>query len=544
VSLLTNLVAYWKLDEASGNALDAVGSNTLTDNGSVGTGTGKIGNCRTFSSSYFDHANNSDFGLVDEDFTFAAWIKPSSLGGFGNTILVKGDLSGGGVNYGLSVNTSGKAVFVVTATGVGSGSVTANTFGALSAGTWYHVVGWHDSVNNIVGISVNAGTPDTTSYSSGTSNDALPFRLGSDANFLPFAGSIDEVGFWKRALDSTDRTSLYNGGSGLAFSSFGGGGGGGATTGTLAVAADASAVALAATVVQPPITGVLGATAVSPTVALAATNTPLAITGTLATTATTSAVSLAATNTPLAITAALGASAAASTVTLAATNVPSGIIAAMAAASGVASVAFAATNVPPPITGTLGVSATAVAVALAATNTPLAITATLAAAATSPSVALAATSGSAISASLVVSAASPSVALAATVVQPPITGVLAVVAGTSTVTLNATVLPPPITASLAAGASAASVAIAAANVPRAITASLGVSAGATTVTLAGATAAGNPAIVPGPAFDACAYDGPMVRVSTSTLTQADPHAAVFVSSTANPARSRWKRHTP
>lgn len=84
MSLLTNLESYWKLDEASGNATDAHGTNTLTNNNSVGSGTGKLNGCRTFaraSSQRLSIADNSSIGLGDVDFTFTAWVKFDSLTG-------------------------------------------------------------------------------------------------------------------------------------------------------------------------------------------------------------------------------------------------------------------------------------------------------------------------------------------------------------------------------------------------------------------------------------------------------------------------------
>src|SRR6056300_304684 len=38
----TDLVSFWKLDEASGTRVDAFGSNDLTDNNTVGQGTGTV----------------------------------------------------------------------------------------------------------------------------------------------------------------------------------------------------------------------------------------------------------------------------------------------------------------------------------------------------------------------------------------------------------------------------------------------------------------------------------------------------------------------
>src|SRR3990167_6416739 len=44
-SLTNNLLAYWKLDEASGNRLDSIGTNTLSDN-RVGASTPSISGIR------------------------------------------------------------------------------------------------------------------------------------------------------------------------------------------------------------------------------------------------------------------------------------------------------------------------------------------------------------------------------------------------------------------------------------------------------------------------------------------------------------------
>ena len=47
----TNLVSYWKMDDASGNIIDAHGSNDGTYNGSLYSQTGKINNAIGFDGS-------------------------------------------------------------------------------------------------------------------------------------------------------------------------------------------------------------------------------------------------------------------------------------------------------------------------------------------------------------------------------------------------------------------------------------------------------------------------------------------------------------
>src|SRR5262245_58597574 len=83
MSLLDSLVSYWKLDEASGNALDAHGSNNLTEGGTggVGTATGKINGGRDFESAdsdIFTLADNADLSTGEIDFSFSLWYKPES----------------------------------------------------------------------------------------------------------------------------------------------------------------------------------------------------------------------------------------------------------------------------------------------------------------------------------------------------------------------------------------------------------------------------------------------------------------------------------
>lgn len=49
MAIIDNLVSYWKLDEASGNALDAHGSNTLIEtSGAIAAAGGKINGARDF----------------------------------------------------------------------------------------------------------------------------------------------------------------------------------------------------------------------------------------------------------------------------------------------------------------------------------------------------------------------------------------------------------------------------------------------------------------------------------------------------------------
>lgn len=221
MALTDSLIAYWKLDEASGDASDSVGSNTLTDHSSVGTGTGKINGARHFtkaSGQFLTIADNTALSTGDIDFTIAGWVNADSLSSTMG-IICKWLQASSQREYRLDYASS-RFRWLLSSAGTSADLVlSADNLGAPSTGTWYFIVAWHDSVNNVAGIQVNDGTANTSSYSSGVFNGTAGFDIGTSesAAGIPFDGLVDEVGFWKRILTSGEKTQLYNGGNGLAY---------------------------------------------------------------------------------------------------------------------------------------------------------------------------------------------------------------------------------------------------------------------------------------------------------------------------------------
>lgn len=216
MALTDGLESYWPLDEASGTRADAHGANHLTDNNTVGSATGKIGNAALFvaaNSENLSHADNASLSLGDEDFTVAAWIHtPPTIPGIG----IIWDKGGQALGY----ITSDNAGCIVFSTGGGD-----QFSGALSivGNTWYYVICSFEAATNTKRIWIN-GTEWTAGGSPPTDN-ANDFRIGSYSTGTAFYydGIIDEVGFWKRLLTTQEKTDLYNGGAGLTYP-FGGGG--------------------------------------------------------------------------------------------------------------------------------------------------------------------------------------------------------------------------------------------------------------------------------------------------------------------------------
>lgn len=210
MAIADNLVAYWKLDEASGSRADSYGSETLTDNGTHGRVTGP-GNL-SYAASFTDNntfQKNSDAALVNTgNFTIAGWFKTTSLGAGQYPSLmgkspaaVEWTLGFNGDNMSLSLGVSPDG-----------SNITWAGSSALSNGVWYFLTAWYDGGH--IYISINDAAPTSSVYSSGIYSGTAPFYIGWSFSGIGLA--IAGVAFWKRALTSAERTWLYNGGNGRA----------------------------------------------------------------------------------------------------------------------------------------------------------------------------------------------------------------------------------------------------------------------------------------------------------------------------------------
>jgi hypothetical protein len=230
LGLTTNLVAWWELDEVSGDR-DDVHTNglTLTDNNTVtsDTGVGGTGTAAVFASGNSETLSRPDNDLLDTgniDFTIAFW----TYGVWANVmgLVTKNDVASNREYEIIYYDAPDRFEFNVTSDGlVGTiATVDANGLGSPADSTWYFVVAQHDSVANTISLQVNDGTRTTTSHSAGVFAGTSNFILGSHvgaANYL--TGRMAKVGFWKSAagaggvLSAAQLTALYNSGTGLSY---------------------------------------------------------------------------------------------------------------------------------------------------------------------------------------------------------------------------------------------------------------------------------------------------------------------------------------
>lgn len=224
MSLLTNLISFWKLGEASGNRADSYGSNTLAASGSPANTTGKVGSAVQLvsaSSQYLSIADASQANLDPgtSDFAISLWIYPDTLPSVGALVFKGTAASGTGQGgYWLYSNASG-ALNVRFSDGSASYVMLQTATGVVTTGAWHHVVVNFTRSGNVQ-IFVNTVSKGTLSISaqSGAVDSIRAFGVG--AALSPTAGSffngrIDALGFWKRVLTTDEINTLYNAGAGL-----------------------------------------------------------------------------------------------------------------------------------------------------------------------------------------------------------------------------------------------------------------------------------------------------------------------------------------
>lgn len=230
--LAVGLLAYWRLEEASGSRADALGVATLTDVlGNVGQAAGRIGNAAQFTAASKKKLNRAvDSFRLSGDLTVSVWIFPDliaggdSVAGRGVAAVHTGDLTGDwilGVGTVTSVGTSDITFFNWKNSGQDTTGKHRTSGRAVVLSQWQHLVArrvsgvysiWHNGVSQA--LAADAGTLQgwsNTKLTLGTSwNDP------SDSPAYYYEGRIDELAIYGRALADSEIAQLYNGGNGLA----------------------------------------------------------------------------------------------------------------------------------------------------------------------------------------------------------------------------------------------------------------------------------------------------------------------------------------
>ncbi|MBL8091411.1 MAG: hypothetical protein KF758_02410 [Anaerolineales bacterium] len=218
---VTNLVAWWTLDEESDTRVDSHSNNDLEENHyTVYSDSGKQGDAAVFAGGNSNLAvyDNSEISMGNIDFTIGGWVNIDTLGSF-RGLMGKGPTTGvtAGYEYLLGYDSTPNKFWFSVGNGTTYGSVTNFT---PSEDIWYFLVAWHDSVNDMIYLQVNNGTPASASYSGGSHDSSSNLIIGRPGEYFGgfMDGLIDEAFIYKRVLTSDERAWLYQSGYGQTYS--------------------------------------------------------------------------------------------------------------------------------------------------------------------------------------------------------------------------------------------------------------------------------------------------------------------------------------
>lgn len=214
--LLTNLVAYWKMDELSGTRAKTAGSATSADFSAVNAPTARSGGggyAASFlnASSQYLSSTASELNIGNANHTVAAWVLIPTGAPVTDTLVSKHngtsnefvlDISGGQFRY-----------FVNNASSIAQVAAVSDAPTLL--------VGSFSTSDNKARISKNGAASVAGSAGALSGTSAAAFRVAARAQ----AGSefyatatIGPVMVWSSALSDSDAATLYNSGSGYSCS--------------------------------------------------------------------------------------------------------------------------------------------------------------------------------------------------------------------------------------------------------------------------------------------------------------------------------------
>jgi hypothetical protein len=193
--IVSNLVAYWKMDDGSGTiVIDSSGNeNHGTFVGNPVWVDGKYDGGLQGNKNGF----NVTFNFAPTQFTVAFWIYPQALGNYIDQI------GANGCNWtGFEIHTtSGGAVYVGTDLGT---RITSTPDGTYEVNKWIHIVFTYKS-----GVGTLYKNGNVIASKSGMTAPATWSSFGSKTVNTDLQAILDEVCIYSRALSQDDVTELY-----------------------------------------------------------------------------------------------------------------------------------------------------------------------------------------------------------------------------------------------------------------------------------------------------------------------------------------------
>jgi len=219
-------VSHWTCDEVSGVRFDSNvnNNNDLTDNNTVGSAVGLLGNACDFeyaNSEWLSISDASQVGLdLSGDFTLSIWVKRES--DVQTQLMGKrdGNLGSNGRAYNLFIDAlSGTSLDSNISNG--GTDVWKGVTWAPSLATWYHLVMVYTASAGSGKFYVNGTQVGTTQtgYPTTVYNNTIEFALGVNGgtHTLYYDGLMDEITVISSALNGSEVAILYNSGTPLPY---------------------------------------------------------------------------------------------------------------------------------------------------------------------------------------------------------------------------------------------------------------------------------------------------------------------------------------
>jgi hypothetical protein len=222
MALTDNLVSYWRLEEASGTRVDSHGSNDLTDNNTVTSGTGIQGNCARLTeanSEFLSHVDDASLDVGTGDFSLSFWFKLSTTTLNATENVIRKWSPG----YVVQFKATNRQIHFFTNDGTTATVLSDNNAIPNETTTWHHCVVTRTGTTGKIYVD-NVDVTASGSTRSGNLDSATVFYIGSNGASEEYNHFIDETGLWKKVLSASEISDLYNSGDGLSYADVSGGG--------------------------------------------------------------------------------------------------------------------------------------------------------------------------------------------------------------------------------------------------------------------------------------------------------------------------------
>ena len=238
ISMPSSVIAYYHLDESTGNYVDSKGSNTLTRIGSPGVVSGKWSNAWGGTGANGNYAVNSSDANFDfpanRIYAFDFWLKVGTTISTANTQITLMELGGGGAsaNIQLGVIPNGGTFeigFDVYSQNYGFRYLLTSIAAYKGDGLFHHIVATFSrpAASNTVTLglyidSVSQGTTTMTQSNTpsggfllGTAGGGSDYTTYQSGQYMDSGWAIDDIAIWKGAAPTgTQISQRYNSGTG------------------------------------------------------------------------------------------------------------------------------------------------------------------------------------------------------------------------------------------------------------------------------------------------------------------------------------------